>query len=147
MKKLIPFKGLDGYQLMQSIQQVKNNLALDKENFEEEYWANEELTNPVPWIVIKTHSGITFFFANDKLFKIYVEDNCDFALDNGIQIGMPLEKAKQIDAELVYDDWNEDWESPLGYWLEDSIETGNVVWLTVFIKEAIDDEEFCKYEW
>ena len=147
MRILIPFKGFEDYQLMQTVNQIKKQLTLDREVFEEEYWDNKELTNPVPWTVIKTTSGISFFFANDKLFKIYVEDNNEFALDNGIQIGMPLEKAREIDLELSYDDWNEDWNSPKGYWLEDSIDTGNIVSITIFINAVMDDEVFDKYEW
>ena len=147
MRILIPFEGFEDYQLTQTVNQIKKQLTLDKEVFEEEYWDNEELTNPVPWTVIKTASGISFFFANDKLFKIYVEDNNEFALDNGIQIGMPLEKAREIDLELSYDDWNEDWNSPKGYWLEDSIDTGNIVSITIFINAVMDDEVFDKYEW
>ena len=101
----------------------------------------------MPWTVIKTKSGISFFFANDKLFKIYVEDNPEFVLTNGIRIGMSLEEAKSIDSKLIYDERNEDWSSEDGYWLEDSIDSGNIVSITVFIKPALDDEEFEKYEW
>lgn len=147
MNTLIPFVGLDNYKLMQSVQRIKDQLSLKNEVFNEEYWPNSELTNPVPWTVIKTKSGISFFFANDKLFKIYVEDNKEFILENGIQIGMPLKEAKQIDPELTFDDWNEDWESPLGYWLEDNLDTDAVMSISIFIKEASNEDEFNKYEW
>ena len=68
MRKLIPFVGLDNYKLFQSVQTVKNELTANGETYKEEYWPNDELTNPIPWIVIKTNSNISFFFANDKLF-------------------------------------------------------------------------------
>ena len=119
----------------------------NNERYQEEYWSNEELTNPVPWVVIKTDSNINFFFAKDKLFKIYVEDNTDYVLENGIQIGMSWDEAKQIDPELSYDDWNEDWNSPNGYWLEDDIENKTVSSITIFIKEVLNDEIFEMYEW
>ena len=147
MRKLIPFVGLDNYKLFQSVQTVKNELTANGETYKEEYWPNDELTNPIPWIVIKTNSNISFFFANDKLFKIYVEDDNDFVLENGIQIGMPWDDAEQIDPELSYDDWNEDWNSPKGYWLEDDIDNKTVSSITIFIKEVLDDDVFDKYEW
>lgn len=119
----------------------------NNERYQEEYWSNEELTNPVPWVVIKTESNINFFFAKNKLFKIYVEDNTDYVLENGIQIGMSWDEAKQIDPELSYDDWNEDWNSPNGYWLEDDIDNKTVTSITIFIKEVLNDEIFEMYEW
>ncbi|MBP3891123.1 MAG: hypothetical protein J6D29_03035 [Solobacterium sp.] len=147
MKVLKPFIGLDEFKLLSSVEQVEKLLKQNGEKYTKEIWPNEELTNPVPWTVINTASGLSFFFANDKLFKIYVEDNTDYALENGIKIGMPLEKAKQIDSKLSYDDWNEDWASSQGYWLEDNIETGCIASITVFIKEVLNDELFDKYEW
>lgn len=147
MRKLIPFVGLDNYKLFQSVQEVKNELSANGETYKEEYWANEELTNPIPWVVLKTNSNISLFFANDKLFKIYVEDDNVFVLENGIQIGMSFDDAKRIDSELTYDDWNEDWNSPKGYWLEDDIDNQTVSSITIFIKEVLDDDVFDKYEW
>ena len=147
MRKLIPFVGIDNYKLFQSVQEVKNELSANGETYKEEYLANNDLTNPIPWVVLKTDSNISFFFANDKLFKIYVEDDNDFALENGIQIGMSFDDAKRIDPELTYDDWNEDWNSPKGYWLEDDIDNKTVSSITIFIKEVLDDDVFDKYEW
>lgn len=147
MRKLIPFVGFDNYKLLQSVQDVKNELSANGETYKEEYWANEELTNPIPWIVLKTNSNISFFFANDKLFKIYVEDNNDFGLDNGISIGLPMEKAQEIDSSLTFDDWNEDWSSEQGYWLEDKLDNNTVMSITIFINEVLDDDVFDKYEW
>ncbi len=147
MKILKPFIGFDDYKLLLSVEEIETLLKCDNKEYSKEIWPNDELTNPVPWTVINTTSGVSFFFANDKLFKIYVTDNAEYALDNGIQIGMPFEKAKQIDSKLSYDDWNEDWTSPQGYWLEDSIDTGNVASITVFIKEVLDDDVFDEYEW
>ena len=147
MKVLKPFIGFDEYKLLLSVEKIEKLLKLNNEEYLKEIWPNDELTNPVPWTVIKTTSGVSFFFANNKLFKIYVENNTEYALENGIQIGMDFEKAKQIDSQIKFDDWNEDWASPQGYWLEDSIETGNVVSITVFIKEVLNDDMFDKYEW
>lgn len=147
MKTLKPFNGLDNFRLLQSVRQIKDQLSVEHVSFEEECWPNEELTNPIPWTVITTDTGISFYFANDKLFKIYVEDNTDIALENGIHIGMPMEEAKRIDQSLFYDDWNEDWNSELGYWLEDELDNNTVLSITIFIKEVLDDTIFEQYEW
>lgn len=36
---------------------------------------------------------------------------------------------------------------PKGYWLEDNINDNSVISISIFIKEAIDDDLFDKYEW
>ena len=36
---------------------------------------------------------------------------------------------------------------PKGYWLEDNINDNSVMSISIFIKEAIDDDLFDKYEW
>ena len=68
-------------------------------------------------------------------------------LANGIAMGMDIKQAQQIDRTLKFDDWNEDWSSTGGYWLEDDLETGKVISITIFIKELLDDDLFEKYEW
>lgn len=147
MKYLIPFVGMGKYKLLQSTKRIIDLLELDKIDFEVEVWENEDVTNKFPWTLLKASNGITFYFAKDKLFKIVVEEATDVALENGIHVGMPMSEATKIDVGLNFDDWNEDWESPLGYWLEDDLDTNNVMSISIFIKEAIDDEEFNKYEW
>ena len=90
---------------------------------------------------------MSFFFANDKLFKIYLCEGFAGSLSNGISIGTSIEDAKQIDPSLKFDDWNEDWSSDAGYWLEDSPDSDKVISITIFIKELPDDDLFEKYEW
>ena len=137
MRILKPFIGLDDYELLQSVQKTKDMLNAEKISYEEEYDPNEDLTVKVPWTVLKTTLGIDFYFAKDKLFKIDVEAPFDGQLENGISIGMPMEKAKQVDPSLLYDDWNEDWNSELGYWLIDDLDNDTVSNITIFIKEII----------
>lgn len=55
---------------------------------------------------------------------------------------MKLDEALAIDPDLEYDDWEEDYQSPHGYWLEDDLDNGTVMSITIFIKEALDEELF-----
>lgn len=142
-----PFIGIGSYKLMSSMQDLKSILNDQGVSYTEENWPNDECTNSVPWNIIRTGTGLNFFFAKDKLFKIYVEDGFDGCLPNGIGIGTGMEEAQRIDPDLKYDDWEEDWESPEGYWLEDDLDTGKVMTITVFIKEVLDDELFERYNW
>ena len=44
-------------------------------------------------------------------------------------------------------EWNEDYESPSGYWVEDDPETERIVSISVFIKEVLDEENFDYCKW
>lgn len=41
----------------------------------------------------------------------------------------------------------EDWSSENGYWLEDSLDTKQVISITIFIQALLDDDLFEKYAW
>ena len=67
-------------------------------------------------------------------------------MPNGLKIGMPIEEASKIDTELKFDDWEEDWQSPLGYWIQDEA-TSKIVTITIFVEEVLDNDFFYTYEW
>ena len=145
--KIEPFVGVDDYKLMSTLSELIEKLTLQGVDYTTEIWPNEECSNPVPWTIVRTSNGMNFFFAKDKMFKIYVEDGYKGYLPNGIGIGTEMKDAKAIDPELEFDDWEEDWQSPKGYWLEDDLDTKKVMTITVFIRELLDEESFDKYEW
>ena len=60
---------------------------------------------------------------------------------------MNIIDAESLDPTLQYDDWEEVYASEQGYWLEDDVESGEVISITIFIKELLDDDVFFKYEW
>jgi hypothetical protein len=64
------------------------------------------------------------------------------SLTNGIKIGTPIEDALLIDNTIKYDDWEEEYVSEKGYWLE----TEEVISIAIFIKE-VEDDVFYSYEW
>lgn len=148
MSKIIrPFIGVDNYKLLSTEKEIVNMLKTEKVSFEKEIWSNEECTVKEPWTVLRADNSMSFFFAKDKLFKIFMQTGFDGALPNGISIGTDIEDAQKTDKTLRFDDWNEDWASDEGYWLEDDIDTKNIISITIFIKELLDDDLFDKYEW
>ena len=60
---------------------------------------------------------------------------------------MDMNKACEIDPDLKYDDWEEDYQSSQGYWLEDDLGSGKVLSISIFIKEALNEEVFEEYKW
>lgn len=146
-KTLIPFKGVGKHQFYQTIEDTISMLQEDGDSFVTEIWSNEDASNPVPWTIIRTASGMNMFFAKNKLFKIYVNDNFSGKLPNGIGIGMKMDDVMKIDPNIKYDDWEEDWQSPEGYWIEDDPSNDTVMTITIFINELLDDELFEQYNW
>ena len=47
----------------------------------------------------------------------------------------------------LYNDDEEDYESELGYWVEDDLDTNRIMRITIFIKEVLDEEVFFTYDW
>ena len=60
---------------------------------------------------------------------------------------MTMEDAISFDPSLVYNDDEEDYESELGYWVEDDLDTNRIMRITIFIKEVLDEEVFFTYDW
>ena len=145
---LIPFEGTKSFALYQNIDDAKAVLEAAKIGYTEELWESSSETIPNPWKVLVVEDIISLFFAkNDKLFKIVAWDNYEGALPNGIHIGMSIEEARKLDSSLAYNEWNEDYESEQGYWLEDNLETKTVMSISIFIKEALDEENFDYCRW
>ena len=146
-EKLVPFKGTSIFSLYGLKNEICNILDTQHISYTTEIWSNEECTNPVPWTIIRIQDGISLFFANGKLWKIYIVAPFKAELSNGVKIGMSMEDAQKTDSTLTYDDWNEVWTSDLGYWIEDDLDDDTVMSISVFIPEVLNDEVFDKYEW
>lgn len=142
-----PFEGLDEIKLLSSLNDVKEYLKKNNVGFTIEYQSNKGCEPDVPWIILHVDNSISLIFAKDKLWQIYLEENYAGSLPNGIKIGMKMEEALKIDPSLKFDDWNEDFESANGYWIEDNLDDNTVLSISIFIKEVLDDEVFFKYEW
>ena len=73
---------------------------------------------------------------------MYFEEGFTGSLKNGIKIGLTIDEARKIDPTLVYDDWEEDFISKQNYWLEESLETKKICSISIYIKEAENDNLF-----
>ena len=145
---IIPYAGTQGIRLYQTRPEVKAVLREAGIRYHEEYWANKDETVPNPWHVLIADDVMSLFFArNGKLFKIVFWMGWEGCLPNGIHTGLPLEEARRLDPQLWFDDWNEVWQSPAGYWLEDDLTTREVMSITVYIREVLDDDLFDACEW
>ncbi len=147
-ESIIPFIGTESIKLYQTITEIKKTLSEEGVGYREELWSSQSETIPNPWTVIIIDHVMSLFFAgNNKLFKIVLWQDYSGSLPNGINTGMTISAAKELDSSLEYDDWNEDYESTCGYWLEDDVETGTIISISIFIKELLDEEQFDFCNW
>lgn len=146
-EKLIPYVGIGDIKLLSSLSNVKNILKRNNIKFSIEFQSNKGSNPEVPWTILHVANSITLSFANDKLWSIYCEEKFVGSLPNGIRIGMPMNEAMKIDSSLEFDELNEEYKSSMGYWLEDDLDTNTVMSITIFIKEALDDDLFFNYKW
>ncbi|HBL40724.1 MAG TPA: hypothetical protein DDY98_03810 [Ruminococcaceae bacterium] len=142
-----PYVGYGNIELMMNFDEVKNILSSEKTKYICEHWSNKGCTPEVPWDIIRIDNRISLFFAKDKLFKIYFENYESGILDNGVSFNMEINMAKQIDSSIEYDDWEEEYISNNGYWLETDVKTERIISISIFIKEIEEDEEFYSYKW
>ena len=146
-EKLVPFEGLGDIKLLSSFDEVKNYLKNNKIKFTVEFQSNKGCNPEVPWTMIHIDGSITLSFAKNKLWQIFVEEKFEGSLPNGIKIGTPMNEVLKIDPSLKFDDWNEDYQSDNGYWIEDNLDNNTALSITIFIKEVLDDDVFYRYEW
>lgn len=145
---LIPFRGTDSIQLYQTIDIVREALDKYQVGYSIELWESTSETVPNPWKVIVIEGVLSLFFAkNDKLFKIVAWDNYKGTLPNGIAVGMNISDAQKLDSTLIYNEWNEDYESDNGYWVEDDVESNTIMSISIFIKEVLEEDTFDYCKW
>ena len=147
MNKIIPYVGCGEYDLSMTLEEVRQKLKSSGIKFRQEHWDNKRCTPEVPWDIIRIDNTMSMFFAKDKMFKMYFETPSTWILENGITTNMSIKEASLIDDSIVYNEDEEDFESSNGYWLEESLDTGKIESITIFIKELLDDDIFYSYEW
>ena len=98
-------------------------------------------------MITVNHVMSLFFAKNRKLFRIVLWQAYSGSLPNGIHPGMKIDEATCIDPDLKYVNWNEDYESDTGYWLEDDVESGEIMSISIFIKEMLNDDQFDNCDW
>lgn len=143
-----PYVGLDFLKLYSNLEDVKSDLILKQINFEELIYDNSDCDVKYNWHVLVVDDSVSLFFSegNFKLFKICISNDCEAKLPNGIRLGMNMNDAQNIDSTIVYDEFEEIYLSVNGYWVEDNVETDEVLSITVFVKE-INDDNFLQCDW
>ncbi len=147
MTNITPYIGTDNIKFDMSFDEVRNYLKSQKVQFNSEHWPNKGCTPEVAWDIIRVGDFLSIFFAKGKMFKMYFENSYTGALINGIRLGMSIENAKTVDSTIKYDDWEEEYVSENGYWLETDVETEAIISIAIFIKEVEDDDIFYSYQW
>lgn len=145
--EITPYRGIGEINFNLSLDSTKDYLKENGIKYTIDVWDNKGCDPEVPWSIIRIGKDISLFFAKGKMFKIYLEGDYNGSLENGIRIGTPISKAKEIDPSLTFEEFEEYYSSSLGYWLEDDIESQSVSSITVFIKELLDEEVFFAYNW
>ncbi len=146
-QNIIPFDCVGDFKLYQSFEKTKAIFKGQGINYNIETQSNQGCNPPVSWKIITVKDTISLVFAKEKLFEIYLEGNFNGSLPNGIHIGMSMEEAKQIDKTLTFDEWEENYVSQNGYWIEDNLDDDTIMSITIFIKELLDDDTFFSYKW
>lgn len=144
----VPSYGIGEIKLYENYKDVITELDNKKLKYSVEMQDNNDCTVGYNWLIVNIGNAISLYFSkgNYKLFKISVKNNKDIALSNGIYVGMKLEYALSKDPKLIFDEWNEIYESDEMYYLEDSLDSGEVVSLNIFVKE-LNDEDFDECKW
>lgn len=144
---IIPYEGIDSFRFGQSIEAIRKELKDKKISFNQSVDPHKGCTPEIPWTFIEIGKSITLCFVKEILFEIVLENDFEGKLPNGIKIGMNMDEANRIDNTLQYNDDDEDFISEMGYWIEDDLNTNKVISITVYVKEADDNDSFFKYEW
>lgn len=146
-ESIIPYVGTDSFKFLSKMEDVKSFLKSNKIPYTEEIQSNKGCVPDVPWTLLHVKGSITLIFAKERLWEIYLEKGFSGQLPNGVKIGMPLLEAQKMDPTLKFDEWNEEFQSENGYWLEDDLDDGTVLSITIYIKEVENDDAFYSYRW
>lgn len=145
---LIPGVGIGKIRFGMKFEEVIKILKEDRIVFSTGINPNKGCTPQKEWETIYVKDYMSFCFVENVLWQINAENNYKGKLENGIKIGDTIKDAEKIDSKLEYDDWNENFTSPLGYWLFDTVESGNQIYMiTINMLECMNDDVFYKYEW
>lgn len=145
---LIPGVGIGRIKFGMKFDEVKKILKEDGIVYSTGIDSNKGCTPQKEWETIYVKDYMTFCFVENVLWQINAEKEYKGMLENGICIGDSIQNAEKVDPDLQYDDWNENFVSPKGYWLFDTVESGNKIYrMTINLLECMDDDIFYSYEW
>ena len=141
---IIPYEGTGIFRFSESYETIKNKLNELKIPYSEEIL--DGTGYEIQWTVITVEESVRLFFAKNKLFKIILQNNFKGSLPNGINLDTDIEEAQEIDETLMFNDWDEIFESDNGYWVEDNLDTKKLLSISIFIP-AVERDDFYEYNW
>lgn len=142
---IIPYKGFSDIDLSMSPQEVINLLETNKIVYSRH--ERPKGGDPVAWDIINIGEDVNIYFAKNTMFGIVFKNSYSGKLSNGICLGMTMEEALKLDPTLTFDDDDEIYESNQGYWLDESLVSGKIYAITIFIKEVLNENLFYSYTW
>ena len=145
---IVPYEGIGCIKLGMKLEDIRMFLKENKISFDQWVDSNDGFDSEIPGICIRINKSVTLVFVKDILFEAYVENEFKGKLPNGAHIGMSMNQLEDMDPSLTYNDDDEDFISELGYWIEDEIESGTVVTISIFLPEVESSgDEFWTYKW
>ena len=144
--EIIPNVGIGNIKIGMKFNDVIKILKDNKIIYSTGVEPNKGCNPEVAWVTIFIKKYMNLRFAKDILWQIYFEEDFEGKLQNGISIGTKIDDALEIDKLLEFDDWNEIYYSKIGYWLIDSLDTNEIIEISIGIPEILDDE-FDNYKW
>ena len=142
--QIIPYEGTGIFKFSESYETIKSKLNELKIPYSEEIW--DGTGYEIQWTVITVEESVRLFFAKNKLFKIILQNNFKGSLPNSINLDTDIEEAQEIDETLMFNDWDEIFESDNGYWVEDNLDTKKLLSISIFIP-AVERDDFYEYNW
>ena len=130
---IIPFVEMGNIKLYSTIKELTPMLNASKAHSVKlnENWVRYDIDNVLM---------LFFHIENQKLFKICTQSGYKGKLLNSICTETSEDALISLDPDIVYDDFEEVWESPKGYYIETDVETGKASWISIFIKEVFDED-------
>ena len=139
---IIPFQGLGGIKLYSTREDLKELLERQDGTVIKQNWGT--------WWHYEIKGCFCLFFhkKNDKLWKIKTLQEYRGKLFGKISTHTNYHDLEKIEPSFEYDDWNEIFRSYKGIFIEPDRITENCDWISVFIRELLEDEEkFDRGDW
>ncbi|MCQ4637787.1 hypothetical protein NE619_13715 [Anaerovorax odorimutans] len=129
---IIPWEGLGGIKLYSHIRELK------------ELVESENTKASIPFGLFLRYDidekiSLHFNIYNGKLYKITALEKYRGKLFDQIYIGQSIKETLELEPSLIYDDFEEVYESKKGVFIETDPITDNVLWISVFIRELYSD--------
>lgn len=143
---IVPYIGTDTFKLGEDLEEVRLYLKNNKIHFSQRIDSNRGCDPEVPWVYLTIADNLLLCFVENILFEIVFEGAYAGTLPNGGYVGIGMTEMKTIDQALEFNDEDEDFVSPEGYWIEEDLSRETVCSITVFLPE-VNDDDFFSYEW